>query len=188
MRNPGSAFRTYALSAILAVTLAIPSFAQAGHSDLLSTIRIGNFGSVSDTYYRGAQPEAGDYADLAAIGVKTVIDLQEDGDEAEPGLVEAAGMRYVRIPMNTRINPTAAQLEQFFALVNDPASQPVYVHCAGGRHRTGVMTAVYRMANAGWDAGKAFDEMKKYDFGPSFLHPEFKEFVYKYRPVATATN
>ena len=28
-------------------------------------------------------------------------------------------------------------------IVNDPAQQPVFVHCVGGKHRTGVMTAAY---------------------------------------------
>ncbi len=150
-------------------------------SAAVSAIDIDNFGRVSDTYYRGAQPDVDDYAVLAALGVKTVIDLQEGGLASEPGLVERAGMKYVRIPMNTRKAPTSDQLAQFLRLVNDPASQPVYVHCAGGRHRTGVMTAVYRMTGDGWTSDQAFNEMKKYDFGADFLHPEFKKFVYTYR-------
>ena len=180
MRVLGQAVRTYTLSAVLAVALAIPAFAQPGHSDLLSTIRIANFGSVSQTYYRGAQPKGQDYSDLAALGIKTVIDLQEYGDKAEPAMVEKAGMKYVRIGMNTRVNPTKAQITQFLSLVNDPASQPVYVHCAGGHHRTGVMTAIYRMIADDWKPQQAFSEMKKYGFGADFLHPEFKQFVLRF--------
>lgn len=59
-------------------------------------------------------------------------------------LFQHAGMKFFRIPMTTHEVPTPAQLTQFLALVNDPANQPVYVHCQGGRHRTGVMTAVSR--------------------------------------------
>jgi protein tyrosine/serine phosphatase len=55
------------------------------------------------------------------------------------------------------------------------------VHCAGGKHRTGVMTAVYRMANDGWSSDQAFKEMKSYKFGADFLHSEFKQFVYTFR-------
>jgi protein tyrosine/serine phosphatase len=54
----------------------------------------------------------------------------------------------------------------------------VYVHCVGGRHRTGVMTAVYRMIQDRWTADQAFQEMERYKFGADFLHPEFKKFVY----------
>ena len=151
----------------------------------VSAIGIDNFGRVSPTYYRGAQPADRDFAELAALGVKTVIDLQEDGVASEPGLVERAGMKYVRIPMTTHKPPTGDQLVQFLALVNDPVSQPVYVHCAGGRHRTGVMTAVYRMTSDGWTSAQAFNEMKQYNFGADLLHPEFKRFVYTYRAQPT---
>ena len=43
-------------------------------------------------------------------------------------------------------------------------NQPVYVHCKGGRHRTGGMTAIYRIAHDGWTADQAFKEMQEYDF------------------------
>ena len=177
----GKVVRAYGLAAVLTASLAMPALAEPGHSEVLSTIRIDNFGTVSDTYFRGSQPKGRDYADLAALGVKTIIDLQEYGDPNEPALAEKAGLRYVRIPMNTRINPTAAQIEQFLSLVEDSTSQPVYVHCAGGRHRTGVMTAVYRMAGEGWKPAQAFAEMKKYRFGADFLHPEFKQYVLTYK-------
>jgi protein tyrosine/serine phosphatase len=178
----GQLSRTSAI-AFVALLLTLPvASAQPGHTGPLDSIRIANFGRINDNYYRGGQPGGRDYADLAALGVKTVIDLQEYGVVSEPTSVEAAGMKYVRIGMNTRINPTQAQLEQFLQIVNDPDSQPVYVHCAGGRHRTGVMTAVYRMTGDGWSGDQAFKEMKKYNFGADFLHPEFKKFVYAFTP------
>ena len=174
--------------AFLALLLTLPvAAAQPGHTGALDNIRIGNFGRVNDNYFRGAQPGARDYADLAALGVKTVIDLQDYGDNAEPAMVESAGMKYVRIGMSTRVNPTQQQLEQFLHIINDPASQPVNMPCGGGRHRTGVMTAVFRMTREGWKGDQAFKEMKKYNFGPYFLHPEFKKYVYSYRPADTVT-
>jgi tyrosine-protein phosphatase SIW14 len=157
----------------------------AGKSESAASIskapNIANFGQINGTYYRGEQPDGRDYSDLAGLGVKTVIDLQRDGKAAERQAVEAAGMKFHRIPMTTRTAPTSEQLALFLQLVNDPANQPVYVHCAGGRHRTGVMTAVYRMTHDGWTPDQAFREMKQYDFGADFLHPEFKQFVYSYR-------
>ena len=147
----------------------------------LSRLRIGNFGRVNDTYYRGEQPLGRDYTDLAALGVRTVLDLQADGDnQEEERLVEQAGMKFRRIPMTTHVPPTPDQIQLFLEIVNDGAQQPVYVHCAGGRHRTGVMTAVYRMSHDGWTSDQAFNEMKQYKFGADFLHAEFKRFVYDY--------
>jgi len=186
MGNRKNTVATCALAASLAFLPVAGLGAEGSHpasasATSISTIEIDNFGIVSPNYYRGAQPQGDDYADLAALGVKTVIDLQEDGLEAEPTLVEKAGMKFHRIPMNTRRVPTTEELGLFLELVNNPANQPVYVHCAGGRHRTGVMTAVYRMTSEKWTSEQAFKEMKKYKYGADFLHPEFKKFVYGYR-------
>ena len=178
-----------ALSFLLAGSSVVPAAADNGQAaaiatvDLLS-IDIDNFGRVNEHYYRGAQPDADDWADLKALGIRMVIDLQKEGDPGERGFVEQAGMSFQRIPMTTHEPPTAATLATFLTLVNDPANQPVYVHCAGGRHRTGVMTAAYRITTEGWTADKAFKEMKQFKFGADFLHPEFKQFVYAYQPQA----
>jgi tyrosine-protein phosphatase SIW14 len=144
-----------------------------------------NFGQVSPSYFRGGELKGSSASTLAARGVKLVIDLRGDGDvkAAEAKLVADAGMKYIRIPMNTRVAPTSQQISQFMALVTNPANQPVYVHCVEGRHRTGVMTAIYRMNVDGWTADRAFGEMKDYKFGMDFLHPEFKKFVFSYQPT-----
>jgi protein tyrosine/serine phosphatase len=143
-------------------------------------VRIDNFGQIDTGYYRGAQPVGTDYRDLAALGVKMVIDLTRDGRADEPGLVKAAGMQFVRIPLTTTERPSDDAVAQFLKLVNDPANQPVYVHCQGGRHRTGVMTAVYRMTQDGWTADQAYAEMKQFRFEGFPGHPELKSFVYDY--------
>jgi tyrosine-protein phosphatase SIW14 len=167
-------------TAVLAV---VALAASASASANLSQVRIDNFGRVNDNYYRGAQPDGRDYADLAAIGVKTLVNLtSDDADPGERAMTERAGMHYFQIPMTTHQPPTAAQLAEFMRIVNDPANQPVYVHCVGGRHRTGVMTAAYRMSEDGWTAERAFKEMKDFKFGADFLHSEFKDFVYAYQP------
>ena len=164
---------------VLAVVAALALSVSAGAQTLaVPQVAIDNFARVSDSYYRGAQPMGEDYANLASLGVKTVINLtSEDARPEEQSLVEKNGMRYVSIPMDTRKNPTPDELVRFLAVVNDATSQPVYVHCVGGRHRTGVMTAVYRMTKDGISGKDAFAEMKKFNYGPDFLHPEFKEFV-----------
>jgi tyrosine-protein phosphatase SIW14 len=186
----GRAVRFFLAAGLAAGLLIGPAVAgpasgpPAANAAAISHVRIDNFGQVNPVYFRGAQPEGRDYADLAAAGIRTVIDLQADGPAVERALVEGAGMGFHRIPMTTRTAPTAEQIETFLQLVNEPANQPVYVHCAGGRHRTGVMTAIYRMSGEGWTAEKAFQEMKQYKFGADFLHPEFKRFVYAYQPPA----
>ena len=143
---------------------------------------------MNATYYRGAEPGIDGYAQLAAFGIRLVIDLRGyDIDPEDQRRAERAGMKYVHIPMSSRVPPTGAQIAQFLQLVDQPEHQPVYVHCVGGKHRTGVMTAIYRITREGWTAQRAFTEMKSYKYGPTFLHPEFKKFVYDYRvPKTTA--
>src|SRR5947208_12676041 len=109
--------------AVVAVLLAVAASASAEKSSNpnLSRVRIDNFGQINDNYYRGAQPGASDYSDLAAIGVKTVIDLTRDGRSDEQGLVEHAGMKFYRIPLTTSERPSQSAVTQFLKLVNDPA-------------------------------------------------------------------
>ena len=189
MRCNPRLMRTYTVVGCLSAILAIasPQSIQAKATTaapISNALHIDNFGRVNDHYFRGAQPVGRDFSDLAAFGIKTVIDLQADGISGEAGFVEAAGMTFHRIPMTTHTPPTDEQLATFLALVNDPANQPVYVHCAGGRHRTGVMTAVYRMTADNWSPERAFQEMKQFKFGADFLHAEFKQFVYRYHAAA----
>jgi protein tyrosine/serine phosphatase len=188
MKPPAGLRRTSAAALIALSSLVTLSAAPAGSAPAAAaavatpSIGIDNFGRISPTYYRGAQPQGRDYADLAALGVRTVINLTSDDALAEePGMVAEAGMKYVSLPMTTRTAPTAEQLGRFLEIVNDPASQPVFVHCVGGKHRTGVMTAIYRMTQQAWSAEQAFEEMKRFKFGAAFLHPEFKKFVYGYQ-------
>jgi protein tyrosine/serine phosphatase len=158
------------------------SAAPSAADDGIAEIDIDNFGRVDAHYYRGGQPEERHYEALSRLGVKTVVDLQADSDGREARLVARAGMAFVRIPLTTSAAPTGPQVAQFLDIVADPARQPVYVHCQGGKHRTGVMTAVYRMERDGWTADRAFEEMQQYGFGSPFLHPALKRFVDEYQP------
>jgi protein tyrosine/serine phosphatase len=173
--------RHTAAALLVLCSLALPSIAGGEKaSTQLANIRIDNFGMINTNYFRGAQPESQDYGDLAALGVKTVIDLTRDGRPDEQGFVERSGMRFYRIPLTTSDAPSGQAVTEFLTLVNDPANQPVYVHCQGGRHRTGIMTAVYRMTQDGWTADRAYNEMKKFRFEGFPGHPTLKKFVFEY--------
>ena len=125
---------------------------------------IKNFGKVNDKYYRGSQPSAVQMEELKRLGVKTVIDLRKDKVASAGEWAGRAGLQYFNIMMKPSKAATEEQTSYFLSLVNDPANWPVYVHCKGGRHRTGALTAVYRITNDGWTAAQAWEEMKAYDF------------------------
>jgi protein tyrosine/serine phosphatase len=145
-----------------------------------AAVEVDNFGKVTDFYYRGAQPKGEEYSQLAAVGVKTIIDLRDDPKDYARTLAERVGLKYINLPMSDKSYPAADAAPKFLALVNDKENWPVYVHCAGGRHRTGAMTAVFRMTMQGWDIDRAYDEMKDYDFYTRWGHKDMKRFVFNY--------
>jgi tyrosine-protein phosphatase SIW14 len=145
-----------------------------------TSVHIKNFGQVNDFYYRGAQPEAQDYADLARIGIKTVIDLRDEPASFAAKSAADAGLRYINFPLSDTEYPAKDVANKFLSIVTDESNWPVYVHCAGGRHRTGAMTAVYRMTIEGWDTAKAYEEMKQYDFYTRWGHGSIKDYVFDY--------
>jgi protein tyrosine/serine phosphatase len=167
-----------ALTALLVLTGVAVSVTQSEVPVRL----IENFGKVNENYYRGSQPKAGELAWLKARGIKTVIDLRKDSVKEEPEEVRSFGMQYFNIPMKPGTPATPAQAEYFLKLVNDPRNWPVYVHCKGGRHRTGALTAIYRITHDGWTAEQAYEEMKRYDFNQGFFGGPSaqKKFVYSF--------
>ena len=180
------------ITALVGLILLIASGAFAKrHSDpAFANIKIRNFGKMDDRFYRGAQPEESDYKDLKALGVKTVIDLQDHPTNYEKRDVEALGMRYVNIPMSDSNYPKEEQIAAFLKVVNDPTTGTFFAHCAGGRHRTGVVGAVYRFNVNHWNYDQVYTEMQDYDFYTRFGHGDLKTFVEDYakRMPATATS
>lgn len=82
--------------------------------------------------------------------------------------------------MNLRRYPTQAAVQSFPDIVNDPATGKFFVHSAGGRHRTGVMGAVYRYTFYHWNYDQVYKEMKGFDFYTRWGHGSFKDFVKDY--------
>ena len=169
------------LIAILAVVFSFSSLSVAKSKDSrFPNIKIDNFGQMDERFYRGSRPEAQDYQALAALGIKTIIDLTDNSRAYEQPAVEAAGLRYVNIPMVDKSYPTMDQVNAFLKVVDDPATGKFYLHCAGGRHRTGVMGAVYRFNHDHWNLEQAFAEMNQYEFGSGTGHGKQKSFVQDY--------
>ena len=135
---------------------------------------------MSENLYRGAQPGPDDYKALSKMGIKTVIDLRNDQENYARSAAEAAGLKYVNIPMNGISAPSADDIAKFLQVVNDPASGKVFFHCKAGIHRAGTMGAVYRISHDGWDYDKAYAEMKNYEFSAGLFHGALKSFVKKY--------
>ena len=154
----------YALLAIGIFAVAVVWNSSTARMSEVPGVSIENFAKVNEHYFRGSQPDQEQFAQLKRLGIKTVIDLREDYKKAEETWVRDLGMQFFRIPLKTRVAATAEQTTYFLNIVNDPKNWPVYVHCKGGRHRTGAMTGIYRITHDGWTADQVWEEMKKYDF------------------------
>lgn len=139
-----------------------------------------NFGQMDERFYRGGQPEMDDYASLAALGIKTIVDLRNDPTDYEKSAAEAHGMTYVNIPMSGWKYPDDEDIQTFMALMNKPETGKVYVHCKAGKHRTGLVGAIYRFNNYDWSYDQAYKEMKKYNYTSWPVHFNIKSYVKSY--------
>src|SRR5262245_39726310 len=91
-------------------TLTLPALAltfgvASSWGAALNAAGVPNFHQVNENIYRGAQPTNEGWQSLAKLGIKVVVDLRREGEDgehtvaAEKKAVEAAGMRFVHVPM-----------------------------------------------------------------------------------------
>jgi tyrosine-protein phosphatase SIW14 len=159
------------LKPFLALVLVLPAFAGS------SVPGIENFYKLDDHVYRGAQPSGTGFRYLAQVGVRTVIDLRaaDARSRAEEQVVTATGLKYINIPMTGLTAPTQAQTDKILAILEDPAAEPVFVHCKRGADRTGAVIASYRIEHDGWDSARALQEAM--DHGMSALQFPRQSFI-----------
>src|SRR5690349_5097352 len=169
---------------VLAV-LSIPAW--AANTSAVEAAGIPNFHQVNEHIYRGGQPTDEGWTSLANLGVKTVIDLRREDEHsggAEKQAVEAAGMRYVNVPMNGIVAPEEEDVAKVLAVLD--SNQPVFVHCKEGKDRTGTVIAVYRMGHDGWQNRAALKEAESY--GMHWFEVGMKQYIKNYQaPVEEAS-
>lgn len=187
MKNPRNIFAKISAGVVLVLAIGTVAISKTNSDAKFSNIKISNFGQMDDRFYRGARPKEKDFAALKALGIRTIIDLT-DNTPQEKGYVEAQGMRYVNMAIPDKHDPSEAQIAQFLKVVNDPATGKFYVHCAGGRHRTGVMGAIYRFNIYHWNFDQVYAEMKNFDFYTSNGHGGQKTFVENYAQRMQSEN
>jgi hypothetical protein len=112
---------------------------------------------LDDAVTRGSRKDAEGIADLGRRGFRGIVDLtlERTGDA---GPAAAAGMHTLNIPTLDNSHPTEAQMKTFLDFATDPANQPLYIHCEAGKGRTGIASAVYRMAVDGFTYDQAMAE------------------------------
>jgi protein tyrosine phosphatase (PTP) superfamily phosphohydrolase (DUF442 family) len=138
--------------------LAMSAMARAGGGlgpDAAPLPGVPNFARVDDRVLRGGAPTADGYRRLAALGVRTVVDLRAERlPAAAPAVPGRAGLAVVRLPVRDGQPPSAEQVDRFTAVVRR-APGLVFVHCGAGVGRTGSMAAAYLVATGQADAATA---------------------------------
>ncbi len=120
-----------------------------------------NLHRVTPTLYRSAQPDAGSGDTLRKLGIKTVLSFRKRNKD-EP-LHKTPGVTFKRYPLYTW-DIEEEDILEVLRILNNPANQPVLVHCAHGADRTGLMMASYRMIIQGWSKEAAITEMKQGEY------------------------
>jgi protein tyrosine/serine phosphatase len=154
------------LAAALITSIASPCRAA---DDKLSNVPIERFQRVADGLYRGAQPSEAGFRRLKELGVRTVVNLRMAADAKatnEQHIVESLGMRYVNLPVEdgnfftrSRTIPDDV-IRDFFKVLDQSDSGPVFVHCHRGADRTGALVAFYRIGREGWESNRALQEAR----------------------------
>lgn len=143
------------LPALVLAALATPAFSQESES-------IRNFLRVNETFCTAGQPTAEELTALKNDGTVAVLNLRlpsEHDADAERLAVEALGMKYFNIPVDTN-NLQISQVEEFLALTDDPSNRPMFIHC-GSANRVGGFFMIRRALRDGWSVEMATAEAEE---------------------------
>ena len=132
---------------------------------------------VNEKFATAAQPSDNAFGKLAANGFRSVLNLRTGSEgidlDRERNLVEAAGMRYVSIPVVSSA-PKPEQVDAFIKAVNDAANQPMLIHCASA-NRVGAFWMIYRAVEQSWPEEKALEEATRI----GLTSPTLKSFAHE---------
>jgi protein tyrosine phosphatase (PTP) superfamily phosphohydrolase (DUF442 family) len=195
------AYSRWALSALIGVLLvAAPAVYyrwEYTHQKRLREVTPGRL-------YRSGQMTADGFIETVHnLGIHTIVNLQDEypdpllsrgyfwgGTIRESELCRQLGVRYVFLPPDLLppqlvpdLRPKA--IDGFLDLLDDPANYPILIHCRAGLHRTGVMTAVYRMEVSHWTPFQAIEELKDNGFGEwpcSDANDYITQYILTYQP------
>jgi protein tyrosine/serine phosphatase len=148
-------------------------------------------------YRSGQMTAAGLTQAVRELGIRTIVNVQNEAPDPclcdgtrESELARQLGVRYAFVApdlVERRKFPHERPLaiDAFLAIMDDPANHPVLLHCRAGLHRTGVLTALYRIEYDGWTARQAMDELRGNGFGRSqatVRNDYVLEYVVGYQP------
>lgn len=193
---------------VVGLAVAVALAALVGGYKLFWRHHLKRFEEVSPgRLYRSAQPTQWGLAYVAdRYGIRTVLntrrfhwplergllfDSQGLGGKLEGDFVAGLGIEYRQWPLGDEPYwpwPTPWFYEELFELFDNPDNLPVWIHCMGGRHRTGTAVALYRLEYDRWPVEQVLEEMHRFSFGPAIALQEHNLRTYLPRPRPDAAQ
>ncbi|VTS01339.1 fused DSP-PTPase phosphatase/NAD kinase-like protein [Tuwongella immobilis] len=155
-------------------------------------------------FYRCGQLTAPGFRDvIQQFGIRTIINLQNEAPDPfiresyfqKPSIRESEvcaqlGVKYILLEpdlLNAEEAPYGRPkvIEDYLKILDDPNAYPVLIHCKAGLHRTGLLTAIYRMEYEQWSLGESIRELKANGFGDDAAteaNAYIVQYLQKYRP------
>lgn len=146
-----------------------------------------DFYVVSPGIYRGGRLDQAGVFRLKGLGVKTILNLENDNNEValESVWAKSAGVTQISMPLSGFFYPEDEDVQKILQVLADPSKRPIYVHCKKGMDRTGIVIALHRVYNEGWTLARAEAERDALGFNPwlTRLDNYFDWKAARYRPV-----
>ncbi len=132
----------------------------------------------------GPYPEISDLEELAKSGFKAIINLTEDNPRDK--FIKEKFLSLVNIPLSDFGVPSAHQLLIFVRNMNffERIKAPVFMHCIGGRGRSGTFAAIY-LTMKGLSPEEAISEVRRIREG-AIETTEQERFIYFSYPFISA--
>ena len=122
-----------------------------------------NVGKVDQFVYRGAQPTEEGFVTLVSMGVKTILNLRSSHVDRFTHSPDISVMRE-HVPMSLWAEVDGLRVDRALqVMTSEEEIFPIFVHCAQGKDRTGLIIALYRMIH-GWSYEEAEQEMQDFGF------------------------
>jgi hypothetical protein len=192
---PARVSRRWVLAAGVVLLVAGPPVAlfraQYAHAKRFREVSPGRF-------YRSGQMTAPGFREMVArYGIRTVINLQHEDENpqllghwlgkpviGEKELCRELGVAYHLLTPDVLPKPNSLDkrppvVDEYLAILDDENAYPVLLHCKAGLHRTGRLTAIYRMEYEGWSLGEAMRELRANGYG-FVMSSEADDFVIQY--------
>ena len=105
---------------------------------------------------------------LEREGIRSIVTLTAINPD-DPKYVDQAGVlaeteqpiRWIRLDWRGS-TATLEQMAEAADLLADRSLRPIFFHCVAGHHRTGLAHAAYRIRHCGYNATRAWEELRRF--------------------------